>query len=221
MARTLPSRQEYLTRWQELHGGFDPRSSRFVGPWLSMVYMLARPLAQVGLSPDSVTALGLVVSAFVVVLCWLGGWWVIAAAVVVGISGVFDSLDGAVAVLSDRATRWGSVLDSLVDRISDALYLVALWLVGAPAWVCVAAGFALGLLEYTRARAAATGLDEVGILTVGERPTRVTVAAMFLLAAGIYRSESVFWATSGAAVLLLVSGIGFGQLVVLVRHRLR
>ena len=62
------------------------------------------------------------------------------AVVLVVVSGLLDGLDGAVAVLTDRATRWGHVLDSLVDRCSDGLYLVALWLVGAPAGVCVAAG---------------------------------------------------------------------------------
>ena len=91
---------------------------------------------------------------------------VILAAVVVGVSGLLDSIDGAVAVLTDRVTRWGAVLDSVVDRVSDALYLVAFWLVGAPVWMCVVAGVLLFTQEYARARATAIGMDDVGVVTI-------------------------------------------------------
>jgi phosphatidylglycerophosphate synthase len=220
MARTVPSRSDYLDRWQTLHGGYDPRTSKVVGPWLSFVYAVARPFARLGVPPDAVTLLGVAVSAAVVWLCWLGDRWVLAAAFVVGASGVLDSLDGAVAVLTDRVTRWGAVLDSVVDRVSDALYLVALWLVGAPAGVCVAAGVVLFTQEYARARATAVGLDDVGIVTIGERPTRVIVVAMFLLGAGIYVGSAPWWAALGAWASLVIGVIALTQLLVVVRRRL-
>jgi CDP-diacylglycerol--glycerol-3-phosphate 3-phosphatidyltransferase len=167
-----------------------------------------------------VTLAGLVTSVAVVGLCWLGDRWVLAAAVVVGASGVLDSVDGAVAVLSDRVTAWGAVLDSVVDRLSDVLYLVAMWLVGAPAWACASAGAVLFLQEYARARAGVVGMDDVGIVTIGERPTRVVVVAMFLLAAGIYVGSAPWWATTGVAVSLVVSLVSLAQLLVVVRRRL-
>ena len=220
MARAVLTRDAYLDRWQTLHGGYDPRGSKLVGPWLSTVYAVARPFARAGVPPDVVTMFGVVVSAFVVWLCWLGGRWVILAAVVVGVSGLLDSIDGAVAVLTDRATRWGAVLDSVVDRVSDVLYLVALWLVGAPAWVCVGAGVVLFTQEYARARATAIGMDDVGVVTIGERPTRVIVVAMFLLAAGIYPDAATTWATAGAAASLTIGAVALVQLLVVVRRRL-
>ncbi|MSV44121.1 MAG: CDP-alcohol phosphatidyltransferase family protein [Actinobacteria bacterium] len=220
MRRTVISREAYLGRWQELHGGYDPRSSRWVGPWLSFIYALARPLARVGVVPDSVTVFGGVVSAAVAVMCWSGGRWVLLAAFVVGAAGILDSLDGAVAVVSNRVTRWGAVLDSLTDRVSDGLYLLALWLVGAPAGLCVAAGALMALLEFVRARAAAVGLSEVGVITVGERPTRVAVVAMFLLGSGIYVGSSAWWAAAGAWASLAVGIVALFQLVAVVRHRL-
>lgn len=220
MARDVPTREEYLDRWATLHGGYDPRGSRLVGPWLTFVYAVARPFARLGVPPDVVTLLGLAVSGLVVWLCSMGDRWVIAAAFVVGASGVLDSLDGAVAVLTDRVTRWGAVLDSVVDRASDVLYLVALWVVGAPAAVCVAAGVVLFTQEYARARAMAIGLDDVGIVTVGERPTRVVVVAMFLLAAGIYAASASWWATLGAWVSLVVGVVALVQLLIVVRRRL-
>jgi CDP-diacylglycerol--glycerol-3-phosphate 3-phosphatidyltransferase len=220
MARAVLTREAYLDRWQTLHGGYDPRGSKLVGPWLSVVYGVARPFARAGIPPDVVTVLGVVVSGLVVWLCWLGGRWVILAAVVVGLSGLLDSIDGAVAVLTDRVTRWGAVLDSVVDRVSDVLYLVALWLVGAPAWVCVVAGVLLFTQEYARARATAIGMDDVGVVTIGERPTRVIVVAMFLLAAGIYPDVATSWATAGAAASLTIGLVALAQLLVVVRRRL-
>jgi len=220
MTREVLGRSAYLDRWQLLHGGYDPRSSRLVGPWLSLVYVCARPFARIGVPPDAVTLLGVVVSGVVVGLCALGGRWVLLAAFVVGASGLLDSLDGAVAVLTDRATRWGAVLDSVVDRVSDMLYLVALWLVGAPTWACAAAGAVVFTQEYARARATAIGLDDVGVVTIGERPTRVIVVAMFLLGAGLYVASASTWAALGAGVSLGVGVVALAQLLVVVRRRL-
>jgi CDP-diacylglycerol--glycerol-3-phosphate 3-phosphatidyltransferase len=220
MSREVLSRSAYLDRWQVLHGGYDPRSSRLVGPWLTVIYTLARPFARIGVPPDVVTLLGLAVSGSVVWLCALGDRWVLLAAFVVGASGVLDSLDGAVAVLADRVTRWGAVLDSVVDRVSDVLYLLALWLVGAPAWACVACGVVVLTQEYARARATAIGMDDVGIVTVGERPTRVIVVAMFLLGAGIYVGSASWWASLGAFASLGVGLVATTQLLVVVHRRL-
>lgn len=221
MLREVLGREEYLDRWQELHGGYDPRSSRLVGPWLVTVHALARPFARLGVPPDAVTLLGLVTSGVVVWLAALGGRWVLLAALVVAASGLLDSVDGAVAVLSGRVTRWGAVLDSVVDRLSDLLYVLALWLVGAPPGACLAAAVLLVTHEYTRARATAVGLDDVGIITVAERPTRVIIVAMFLLGAGIYPDAAEAWATAGAMALVVVGAVGLVQLLVVVRRRLR
>lgn len=216
----VPTRQEYFERWSDLHGGYDPTGSPLVGGWLRVVYVCARPFAALRVPPDVVTFLGAAVSGVVVWLAALGGRWVLLAVVLVVVSGLLDGLDGAVAVLTDRVTRWGHVLDSLADRCSDGLYLVALWLVGAPAGVCVAGGAAAVLLEYTRARAGAGGMSEVGVVTVAERPTRVVITAAFLLGAGLYVSDAAAWASAGAWAWLGVSSVGFVQLLVVVRRRL-
>jgi CDP-diacylglycerol--glycerol-3-phosphate 3-phosphatidyltransferase len=100
------------------------------------------------------------------------------------------------------------------------LYLVALWLVGAPAWACVAAGVVVLTQEYARARATAIGMDDVGVVTVGERPTRVIVVAMFLLGAGIYVASASWWASLGAYASLGVGLVATTQLLVVVHRRL-
>ena len=218
---TVPTRAEYLARWSDLHGGYDPTASPLTRTYLAIVYGLARPLAATRVPPDVVTLLGVGFSGLVVWVASLGGRWPILAFALVVLSGLVDSLDGAVAVLTDRVTRWGYVLDSVADRVSDGLYLVALWLLGADVWVCVAAGALMMLQEYARARALAGGLDDIGVVTVWERPTRVITTAMFLLGCGIYPSAAETWARAGAAAWLGLGVIGLVQLLAMVRRRLR
>jgi phosphatidylglycerophosphate synthase len=213
------SRADYFERWASLHGGYDPAGSRLVGSWLSVVHVLARPFVRLRVPPDVVTLLGLLVAAGAAGAAAAGGAWVWVAVGVVVVSGVLDNIDGAVAVLSGRVTAWGHVLDSAVDRCCDALYLVALWAVGAPGVVCVAAGAVMGLAEYVRARAGVVGMAEVGVVTVFERPTRVIVTAAFLLGTAIYSGHA--WAAAGAWVWLGLAVVGLVQLVVVVRRRLR
>lgn len=217
----VPSRDDYFTRWSALHGGYDPRGSRWAGPWLSLAYLAARPLVRMRVSPDVVTLLGALVSLGAVGLAALGDHWLIAAAAVVVISALADNLDGAVAVLSDRASDWGYVLDSVVDRVSDGLYLLALWLVGAPGWLCVVGGALMVLQEYARARASGVGLTDIAVVTVWERPTRVVVTALFLLGAGIYDGASEKWAAAGASAWATLGVVGLGQLLLVLHRRLR
>lgn len=217
---TVPDRRVYLSRWSELHGGLEVSGTTFVRGWLHVVYRLARPLARAGVAPDRLTAWGLVAGGLALSLADLRGRWPLAAALVVVASGLLDGLDGAVAVLTDRATRYGFVLDSVADRIVDGLFLVALWRVGAPAGLAVAAGAGVVLLEYARARAASAGMVEIGIVTVGERPTRVILTAAALLCCGTYPGSAGRLAAVGASALLVVSLTGLVQLLGVVRRRL-
>ncbi|MGZ4626332.1 MAG: CDP-alcohol phosphatidyltransferase family protein [Kineosporiaceae bacterium] len=192
-----------------------------VGWWLRLAYRAAVPLVRVGAGADAVTVGGLLVAAAALVPAGSGGRWPVLAAALVVLSGLLDSLDGAVAVLTGRTTRWGFVLDSVCDRIADACFAGALLLAGAPAGLAAAGAAAAWLHEYLRARAAVAGMPEIGVVTVSERPTRVIVTATFLLGAGLYPSASVTWATAGAAALTALGVAGLGQLLVVVHRRLQ
>lgn len=213
-------RAEWFARWQALHGGIDPSGSRWLRGWLTLIHHLARPLARRHVRPDLLTTLTLVPTLAVVGAAAAGGRWPLAGAVLIVLSGVGDSLDGAVAVMTDRTTALGYVLDSVVDRVNDVLYVVALSLLGAPVELAAVAGVAILLLEYLRARAANAGGGEVGVVTVAERPTRVLVPGFALLAAGAVPGHAGVAATAGAAVLGLLVLIGFCQLAAAVRTSL-
>jgi phosphatidylglycerophosphate synthase len=212
-----PDLAAYFDRWQVLHGGYDPRTgSTWLRRWLTLVWVVGRPLARRGVPPDVITLSSLVLAGLVVVLASVGGGWAIGAGLVVVLSGLVDNLDGCVAILQDRVTRWGYVLDSVVDRLSDSAYLWAAVLLGCPVGPAVGCGVACLLLEYLRARAGNAGGDEVGLITIAERPTRVIVLAPTLLLAEFFPVAGL-----GVAVLLALTLVGLGQLVVAVRRDLR
>lgn len=219
--RAIPDRDGYFDRWKELHGGYDPRTGNsFLRGWLSMVYAIARPLARRGVQPDVLTISSIWLAAAVFVPASAGGRWAILAGWVLVASGLFDTLDGCVAVLTGRTTRWGYVLDSAVDRVNDVIYLLAVVSVGAPAELAVICGTGFFLLEYLRARAGNAGGDEVGRVTVGERPNRVIFLAASIHFGGVFLAQRDLVATVGLTAITALTAAGLVQLVVAVRRQL-
>jgi len=203
--------EEYASAWSALHGGFDPRTgSVFVRGWVRLAYVLGSVVAP-RTGPTAVTLAGLVLCVSVPFAGLLPG------AALVLLAALADTLDGAVAVIGNRVTRLGYVIDSVADRIGEAAWLTAFWLGGARAWVVVAAGAASWLHEYARARATAAGMSEIGAVTVGERPTRVLLALFGLLVAGVAGHASLVL-TVAAAVWLALAAAGLVQLAVAIRR---
>jgi phosphatidylglycerophosphate synthase len=195
------SRDEYLVAWSHWHGD-TPIDRPLVRGWLTIAWTLARPLA--GLPPLAATALGLLVALAAVGPAAAGGAWLIAAGILVGLSGLLDSLDGALAIGTGRASRRGFVLDSAVDRLTEAAYAAALWVGGAPGWLAVAFGALCWLPDYLRARAGQAGVAETGALSVWERPTRVAMTGFTLGGAGIVHL------LGGPAEVVVVVGTAVG-----------
>ncbi|MDQ2826380.1 MAG: CDP-alcohol phosphatidyltransferase family protein [Actinomycetota bacterium] len=177
---------DHVRDWAALHATAPP--SGFVGGWIRAAAAVARPIVRAGISPNTVTVAALVVAIVAVPLAAIDGWIGPAAAcVAVTLSGLLDSLDGAVAVQAGRTTKVGFLLDSVLDRVADAAFPVALVVAtggGAAATrLAVAATAACWWLEYVRARAslAAAGMgDWKQVVTPGERPTRIVLTAVGL-----------------------------------------
>ena len=212
------NREQYVQRWSELHGEVAPVG--LVGGWLRLSHALGRPLARLRVRPGAITVAGLGLAVLVLPSAAAGGRWLLLAALTVVLAALLDGLDGAVAILTDRVSRRGAVLDATCDRLADLSFVSALWLVGAPAGVCVVGGAVALLHEQVRAGARVVGMREVGVVTVSERPTRVIMTAAFLLAAGLYPARAGGWATVGAIGWVAVGIIGFVQLCLVVRRRL-
>lgn len=212
---------EYAQAWAALHGGVDPRRARpEIRRFLRVAYQVGRVLARLRVPPAAVTGAALLLSLAVPVLAARHGGWPALAAVLVLASGFADSLDGAVAVIASRTSPLGYVADSVGDRLSELSWLVAIWLLGVPAWLagCVLAG--AWLHEYVRARAVGAGMTEIGTVTVAERPTRVAFAFATLMLAAIgtliNSGVSVWGAILVTGAWALVGLVGLVQLLVAV-----
>lgn len=216
----VPGRAEHARRWAALHGGYDPTGTAVTGRWLGLVYAAAAPLARRGVAADVLTGWGLLAALAVPALAAPAGRGPLLAVPVLVAAGVADGLDGAVAVLTGRATRFGAVLDSVADRIADAAVAAALWPLGAPGWLCAAAAGLSWLPEYARARAGAVGLTELAVLTVWERPTRLVLAGFLLLGCGLLPGRAAAVATAGAVAAVVLGAVAVGQLLVVSRRRL-
>jgi phosphatidylglycerophosphate synthase len=175
----------YAAVWAGLHGGFDAReATAAVRGWLWMGYGVGTVLSRLRVSPTTVTSIGLLLSLLVPLATARGGEWPFYAALLVVLAAMADTVDGALAVIASRMTRIGSVYDAGADRIGEACWAAAFWVLGAPGPLAVAC-CALGwLYEYVRTLAAAAGMTVIGSVTVGERPTRVFAALAGLLLAG-------------------------------------
>jgi archaetidylinositol phosphate synthase len=165
---------QFKERWSELHGGADTEG--VVGGWLSFSYQAARVCVALRISPNLLTLLGLGTA----IAMGLSEYAAIALLLLV-ISLFFDGIDGSVAILRGTESKWGELLDSLADRISEAFWLYMGWRLGIPAWVVITMWTIASTQEYARARLASLGHREIGVVTPTERPVRAIFMAFALL----------------------------------------
>lgn len=168
---------------------------------------IARWLVARGVAPDVVTWFGTISVTAAALVCFPAGWlW--QGALLVAVLSCSDMIDGHMArAMAGRDRRWGSFLDSSLDRVADAAILGGLaWYLALerdPLWavLAVAALAAAQLTSYVKARAEAVGLSaDVGIIT---RADRVALAVVGALLAGL----GVPLALELVIVLLLVGGV--------------
>jgi CDP-diacylglycerol--glycerol-3-phosphate 3-phosphatidyltransferase len=150
----------------------------FTGP-------VIRLIARGKISPNAVTLSGFIVTCGAAVLIALGH--PVIGGLVMLAAGYFDILDGGLARLTGRVTHFGAVLDSTLDRLSEAVILgaILIWF-GGSLWMNVLIFLTLVssyLVSYIRSRSETMGMKgTVGVFT---RTERVLVLATGLLLSGI------------------------------------
>ncbi|UCC76004.1 MAG: CDP-alcohol phosphatidyltransferase family protein [Anaerolineales bacterium] len=135
---------------------------------------IARIMGRLGIHPNTITILGMLLQVGVGVMFGLGyvrlGGWVLLVVAPI------DALDGALARALGRQSRFGAFLDSTLDRLSDAALILGLTAhylrQGAHVEIALllTALVAALMVSYTRARAEALGFPcKVGLLSRMER----------------------------------------------------
>ncbi len=179
---------------------------------------VVRLLAKTPITPNALSWFGFLVTVGAGALIVTGHLF--AAGFVVLIAGFFDTLDGALARSTNRTTKFGAVLDSTLDRLSEAVVLLAILFLyaGKQSWVVIVfTGLALVsslMVSYVRARAEGIGVeDEVGLFT---RTERVVVLALGLLLNQITDTLII-----ALAIIAVFSSITVGQRLIHVWQRTR
>jgi CDP-diacylglycerol--glycerol-3-phosphate 3-phosphatidyltransferase len=129
----------------------------------------------------------------------------------------FDGIDGSVAIFQKRESNRGAILDSVADRISEALWLVAFYRIGVPAWISIVLWVIASVQEYARARLSSLGVKELGVVTPAERPVR----AGFIFIAFIIWHLGITGITALSIVFLLLQTISLYLVVRFSRSQLR
>jgi CDP-diacylglycerol--glycerol-3-phosphate 3-phosphatidyltransferase len=134
-------------------------------------------------NPNLFTLLGFF-STLVASLLIVKGFWLLAGLSII-LSGLFDLLDGAIARNLGKATVWGSFFDSVMDRYSDLLFLLALSIhylrEGNSGLVILTSMVAIGtaLIPYVRAKAEALRIScHIGLMERAERIILLSLGAL-------------------------------------------
>ncbi len=153
--------QELLTRFR--------KSFRFA------TEVPASIIARVLKNPNIITVIGLAISFGVpIAACYHHP---ALALVLLLVSSYMDALDGALARITGRVTRFGAILDSFSDRIEEFNYIIALSILGLNpylAMIMMALSFSI---SYLRAHGELRGvkMEGVGLFERGERILMIAI----------------------------------------------
>lgn len=170
----------------------------------SLVYNLFNPLIQLliklGITPNMVTVLGLMLNVLATVILVYGAektnrgehsiiaW----AGLVLLIGGLMDMIDGRLARVGNMESKYGALFDSVLDRYSEMVmflgicyYLIAhdYFLSSLFAFIALIGSV---MVSYTRARAEGLGVNaSVGFM---QRPERILLIGVAALLTGLASS---------------------------------
>ncbi len=169
------NKQQFNAAWSALHGSAEIKG--VVKTWLAISYSSAKVASALRMSPNFLTLLGLLFAITMAVNPL--SLWTIPLLV---LSLYADGIDGSVAIYQNRSSSFGAILDSVADRISEALWFYVAYRIGAPAWIVLLTYVIASTQEYARARLGGLGIDDVGVVTPAERPVRASFIFIALIA---------------------------------------
>jgi CDP-diacylglycerol--glycerol-3-phosphate 3-phosphatidyltransferase len=155
--------------------------------YLRLIEPVVEYLARRRVNPNVITTVGTACTISAAVIYAYGhisiaGW-------VLGLTAIFDVLDGVVARRTGRETTFGAFYDSTLDRVSDGAVLAGLTVFYSTdtarhsvpmVVVCLGAIMGTFLTSYTRARAEALGIHaKVGLIQRAERVVLLSAPQAF------------------------------------------
>jgi len=193
---------EFFALWSRMHG--DAKITGIVRTWLVISYKIAKLLSRLKFTPNKLTFLGLVFG--VLLFIYAQSPW---APILLIFSLICDGVDGSLAIFTSTTTRWGAILDSIIDRITEFFWILAIYKIGADERLLLVVIVIASIQEYTRARAGGLGMQQVGVVTFAERPVR----ASFIFTAFIAYAMSLSIINQLVIIWLLLQLISFFMII--------
>lgn len=164
---------------------------------MRIIDAMVRGLAQAGVSPNVLTTVGVTINIGCGVLFGFGEFfW---AGIVLIVANLFDMLDGNVARMTGHVTKFGSFLDSTLDRLSDMVAFVGIMIYYAGnspqhslmnVFLAGVGLMASVMVSYATARSEGLGVKaNVGFL---QRPERVVLLIIGALSTWNWQSTNFF-----------------------------
>lgn len=142
--------------------------------FMNLLAPLIRVLARWGVHPNSFTLAGVVITSMAAAALMMGHLRIGGVFILIG--GLCDSIDGSLARSVGKASRFGALFDSAMDRYSEFVLFLGIGAYFAMLKdysACVVAFFALCgsiMVSYTRARAESLGFESsAGLMQRAER----------------------------------------------------
>lgn len=179
--------------------------NRFRAPVTALISPLARGLLRIGLTPNTLTVLGALGSSLCAIFLFSQGKFFVGT-VLVTFFVLSDLLDGTMARLSHSGpTKLGALIDSTLDRVSDAAIFIGILLFAynenqrSVAYLALIALVTGTLIPYIRAKAESLGIDcSVGI---AERTERLILV---LVGTGLY-GLGISWALNLSLTVICIA----------------
>lgn len=150
-------------------GGFRQKAQK---GYYSVMEKVARPLVRAGVSPNHITVAGMLLSLAAGIFFAAGEiFW---GGMLLWASGLMDPIDGTVARLSGKVSRFGALFDSTLDRYSEFFIFFGFLVYFKSGRMLIVVMLALMgsiMVSYIKARAESLGQKEFRGLM--QRPERI------------------------------------------------
>ncbi len=173
--------RERGTEWWWFSTMIGDKIGHRLDPYL---YLVLKIISGGRSNPNFFTLLGFFATLTASLLIFKGAWFLAGFAII--LSGLFDLFDGVAARKLGKATALGSFLDSVLDRYSDLLLLLAILVYylkkGNPSIVVLTCFVSMGtvLIPYIRAKAEALQVPcSIGLMERAERIILLSAGAIF------------------------------------------